>query len=128
MQLNSMLHIKNKYMVNHLIYTLIISLSCIGINVTTWDGMIFNSLAKHIHKIIAKILYLFTKNYKYKVIYDLSYAICMPLFYCPICMASFWSFSFWLYFGFSFNLPLMMLTVCGLNVILIGIYHKIMPE
>jgi len=44
-----------------------------------------------------------------------------------MCMSSFWSFVFWMFYKEAFNLPVMMLTVCGMNVLIVGIIYKIIP-
>jgi hypothetical protein len=101
----------------HLLFTVIISLSCIGINATTWRDMVFAGLADRIEKYITGLIG-----------FHAGCALCKPLFRCPMCMASFWSLLFWLICGMVFNPVLMILTVCGLNVVLVSLIINIMPD
>src|SRR5919108_115186 len=101
----------------HILFNIIISLACIGINVTTWRDMVFYKLAVKTEKLFIKIFGL-----------NIGCGICYPLFKCPMCMASLWSILFWIYFDFNFNIVIMILTVCGLNVIFSSIIDNIRPN
>ncbi|MBF0651281.1 hypothetical protein IR083_20900 [Dysgonomonas sp. GY75] len=101
----------------HLIFTVIISLSCIAVNAVTWKGMIFYSLANSLESFFIAVMGP-----------EAGCKICMPLFRCPMCMSGVWSFVFWVLFSFAFNPVLMVLTVCGLNVILVSFIQNIMDD
>lgn len=104
-------------MTEHLLTTVIISLVCIAVNATTWRDMVFSSLADRIERWIIS-----------QVGFETGSTLCQPLFRCPMCMASFWSILAWIFSGCEFNLQLMMLTVCGLNVVLVGLIKDIIPD
>lgn len=103
-------------MIEHLLITIVIGLMCLGINATTWDGMIFCDIAnKAQHFIYTRLTKIFKRKSNVKII---CYMVCKPLFRCVICMASVWTIIFWIFMRFEFNVILMMLTVCGFNVVL----------
>jgi len=101
----------------HIYYTIIISLACIGINATTWQDMVFYNLSRKIENLIVKYTSL-----------EIGQCICMPLFKCPMCMSSIWTFAGWFISGFDFNPVLMILTVCGMNVLFVALICDIMPD
>lgn len=115
-----------QYLVQMLLIALTISLCCIAIFATTWPGMIFhrlsivieNKIVSFCNKRLARVMFL----------HRISMSICKPLFRCPICMSSFWTITAWIISGFSFNLLLMMLLVCGLNTILTSLIANILPD
>ncbi|NDW19867.1 hypothetical protein D0T53_13260 [Dysgonomonas sp. 216] len=106
-----------QYLVQMLLIALVISICCIGIFATTWKDMIFYSLSIKIEKWFVKI-----------TSFKIGVALCKPLFRCPICMSSFWTVMAWIISGFSFNLLLMILLVCGLNTVLTSIISNILPD
>lgn len=101
----------------HILVNIIISLACIGVNVTTWRDMVFHKFSVKVERLLIEIFGV-----------NLGCGICYPLFKCPMCMSSLWSILFWKYFDYNFNLIIMILTVCGLNVILASIIDNIRPE
>jgi len=105
-----------------------ISLICVGIYATTWPGMIFCRLARWIEAKILSLCKLFTKEMT--VAHRWVLTICKPLFGCLICMSSFWTIFYWIISGspLSIHIVSLMLTVCGINVIITAVISHLIPD
>ena len=90
-----------------------------------WKDMIFHKP----YKMIANWIMTFCNVLlvKIRIKHRVSKDICKPLFFCPVCMSSFWTLLFWIILGFS-NPILMILYVCGINVVLTAIIAPIIPD
>jgi hypothetical protein len=94
-----------------ILFTLIISLCTVGVHATTWEKMIFHRPATWLKRKLPVWIY-------------------KPAFDCMICMSSVYSILFWIIFG-TFNiiyLPVVILTVAGINAILTAILSPILPD
>lgn len=91
----------------------IISLICLGINVLFWKGMILHKFGKALEYTM--------QDSKFNWILE-------PLYSCPICMASIWTFIYWLYTGCHFDLIAVMIAVCGLNTVLLSVVQNIIED
>lgn len=91
-----------------------------------WPGMIFHGL----YKMIAKCIVTFCNILLAKMMVSLRVdkTICKPLFFCPICMSSFWSMLFWIIWEFQFNPIFMILLVAGINTVLTAVIAPIIPD
>lgn len=109
-----------------LITALKISLIIMAIYAAGWPAMIFQKLYKMIANLIVTFCNLLLAKMRFRLRVDKT--ICKPLFFCPICMASFWSILFWIIWGFSFNPILMIFYVAGINTVLTAIIAPIIPD
>ena len=92
-----------------LLISLIISLYTTGVYAACWQNMILNKPAQ-----LAKKLPIW---------------IYKPLCGCLICMSSVYSVLFWLFVGFNIVLlPIIILTVAGINTIITAIISQIIPD
>lgn len=98
--------------INILLTSIIISLVCVGIYVTTWEGMIFYKLANRIKSVLEKR--------KLSMLHK-------PLFGCLTCMSSFWTLVAWFIDDCNFHLLWVMLCVAGINTIHTAIINDLMP-
>ena len=86
---------------------LIITLVCGGVNIAASDGFILCAPRRMFQNFLDRTVGV-----------GLSDCICKPLFDCVICQASVWSAALFWMFGVSvYHLPLLMLAVCGMNVV-----------
>lgn len=110
-----------------LLIALKFSLIITAIYATTWRGMIFSRSAQWIQERIA--LWMLSIGYDSKKAQDTARYLVKPLFGCLICMSSFWTIILYPYLvpKLDVNIVYLMLTVCGINVIISGIISSILP-
>lgn len=114
-----------QYLIQSLLIALTISLCCVAIHVSTWQGMILHSVSISVEKVLAKtfnkVLWLSVPKAT-----ELSLYLLKPVFRCMICMSSIWTVLFWLFW--DFNLVLIMLCVCGINTLFTALISNILPD